>query len=118
MPAVAIITGGGRGIGAATAVGAADRGYDVCVVYRERGREAADVVARCEATGRRAIAAQADVSLESDVERVFSTVDEELGIVTALVNNAGIVAPLSRVDEMDGARIETMMRVNVVGPFL
>lgn len=113
-----IVTGGGRGIGAATALAAARRGYDVCVVYRQRADTAAAVVAACVATGARAISVQADVSVEADVVRLFSIVDHRLGLVRALVNNAGVVDRKSTVAELDSGRIQRMFRVNAVSAFL
>jgi NAD(P)-dependent dehydrogenase (short-subunit alcohol dehydrogenase family) len=115
---VVVVTGGSRGIGAATAVLAARRGFAVALSYRERADAAAEVVSQCRVHGVPALAVAADVADESDVERLFSTVDSELGPVWALVNNAGIVARQARVAELDAARIERMLRVNVVGPFL
>src|SRR5262245_45532352 len=116
MGGVAVVTGGGRGIGAATALACASAGFDVCLCYRADAPSAAQVVAGCETAGVRAVAVAADVSVEADVQRLFAAADE-LGSVTALVNNAGIVAPAARVDELDAARIEKMMRVNVLGAF-
>ena len=113
-----IITGGSRGIGAATAVGAARRGYDVAVGYRERADAAAAVVDECRREGVRALAVPVDVADEASVLALFSTVDERLGPVTALVNNAGIVAPQARVADLDAARIARMLAVNVTGAFL
>ena len=84
-----------RGIGAATARLAAERGYAVCVNYRERADAADDVVATIERAGGRAVAVRADVSVEADVMRMFEACDTRLGTLTALVNNAGIVAPQS-----------------------
>ena len=118
MNPVMIITGGGRGIGAATAVAAARQGYDVAVGYRERGDAAAAVVAVCAGAGVRALAVPVDVAEEASVVDLFSTVDERLGPVTALVNNAGIVAPQSRVSDLDADRITRMLAVNVTGAFL
>lgn len=118
MARVVVVTGGSRGIGAATAILAAERGYAVAVSYRERADAAAEVVSQCRARGATALAVPADVSDESDVERLFSTVDDELGTVWALVNNAGVLARQSRVVDLDAARIERMLRVNVLGPFL
>jgi NAD(P)-dependent dehydrogenase (short-subunit alcohol dehydrogenase family) len=115
---VIIVTGGGRGIGAATALAAAAAGYDVGVNYRERPEPAEAVAAACRARGRRAAAVRADVSVEADVDRLFSTVDQELGALTALVVNVGIVAPQARVDEFDAARVERLLRVNVLSAFL
>lgn len=110
---VLVVTGGGRGIGAATARLAAERGYAVCVNYA-RNREAAEKLAR----EIKAIAVQADVASETDVVRLFKTVDEKLGRVTALVNNAGIVDLRSRVEDMSAERIQRMLAVNVTGSFL
>lgn len=115
---VAIVTGGSRGIGAATCVLLASQGWDVAVVYRSDAVAAADVVAACTSTGARALAVAADVSVEADVLRLFATVDAELGIVSALINNAGIVGHKARVDELSFDRLQNMMAVNVVGPFL
>jgi NAD(P)-dependent dehydrogenase (short-subunit alcohol dehydrogenase family) len=118
MNKVIVITGGSRGIGAATARLAAERGYAVCVSYL-RGALAADsIVAEIARTGRSAIAVQADVSMEADVLRLFKTVDESLGPVTALVNNAGVNAPQMRVERMDAARLSRVFAVNVSGSFL
>jgi NAD(P)-dependent dehydrogenase (short-subunit alcohol dehydrogenase family) len=118
LNSVVIITGASRGIGAATARLAADAGYAVCVNYRQN-REAADrVVADIEARGGRALAAQADVSLESDVVRLFETSDQKLGRLSALVNNAGILEKQMRVESMDAARIHRVLSTNVVGAFI
>jgi NAD(P)-dependent dehydrogenase (short-subunit alcohol dehydrogenase family) len=110
---VMLVTGGSRGIGAATALLAAQRGYAVAVNYVKDGA-AAERLAR----DVKGIAVQADVASEADVVRLFRTVDEKLGPVTALVNNAGIVDRGSRVEAMSAARIERMLAVNVVGSFL
>jgi NAD(P)-dependent dehydrogenase (short-subunit alcohol dehydrogenase family) len=115
---VMVITGGGRGIGAATARLAAERGYAVCVNYLQ-GRENAESLSNAiNAAGGKAIAVQADVSLEQDVVRLFETTDAKLGRVVALVNNAGIVGRQSRVEAMDAARLQRMFATNVIGPFL
>jgi len=113
-----LVTGGGRGIGAATARMAAARGYDVCVNYRVNKDAAARIVAEVEAAGRRAIAVAADVSIEADVVRMFDVCDRELGRVNALVNNAAILEKQARLDAMDAARISRVLATNVVGPFL
>jgi NAD(P)-dependent dehydrogenase (short-subunit alcohol dehydrogenase family) len=115
---VLIVTGGSRGIGAATARLAARSGYLVCVNYNTNAEAAADVVAAIEMDGGSAIAVQADVSVESDVERLFQTVDARLGPVTALVNNAGILETQSRVENMDAARINRVLISNVTSCFL
>jgi NAD(P)-dependent dehydrogenase (short-subunit alcohol dehydrogenase family) len=118
MGKVIVVTGGGRGIGAATARLAAERGYSVCVNY-VRGREAAgEVVDACRRVGANAVAVQADVSVEADVVRLFETIDRELGRVTALVNNAGVLERQMRVEDMDAGRIARVFAVNVTGSFL
>lgn len=114
MSNVMIVTGGGRGIGAATARLAAARGYAVCINYR-RERTAAEQLAKD--IGRRAIAVPADVSDEADVARLFETVDREFGAVTALVNNAGIVDLATRFEAITAARLQRMFAVNVFGSF-
>jgi len=113
MKKVLLVTGGGRGIGAATARLAAERGYAVCVNYRS-DRAAAEKLAK--ETG--ALAVQADVSVEADVVRLFRVLDEKLGRIGVLVNNAGIVDVKARVEEMTAARLQRMFAVNVVGSFL
>jgi NAD(P)-dependent dehydrogenase (short-subunit alcohol dehydrogenase family) len=113
MAKVMIVTGGGRGIGAATAQLAARRGYKVCVNYA-RDRASAEKLAR-EIEG---IAVQADVALEADVMRMFREVDQKLGRLSVLVNNAGIVDRAARVDELSLERIERMLAVNVTGSIL
>ena len=113
-----VITGGGRGIGAATARLAAQRGYAVCVNYRENHDAARRVVDEIEARGGRAIAVQADVSIEADVTRLFETSDRTLGPLGALVNNAGVLETQMRVDAMDAARLQRVLATNVIGSFL
>ena len=118
MDKALIVTGGGRGIGAATARLAAERGYAVCVNYL-RNREAADAVVKSiEAAGGRAIAVAADVAKEADVTRLFETSDQALGPLAGLVNNAGILETQMRVDTMDAARLHRVFATNVVGAFL
>jgi NAD(P)-dependent dehydrogenase (short-subunit alcohol dehydrogenase family) len=115
---VVMITGGGRGIGAATARLAAARGYAVCVNYL-RDRDAAEaVVQEIRANDGRAIAVRGDVSAEKDVLELFRECDRSLGPLTALVNNAGIVARQSRLEAMDAERLQRMFAINVVGAFL
>lgn len=115
---IVIITGASRGIGAATARLAAQRGYAVCVNYR-LNRDAADqIVAEIEAAGGRAIAVAADVSAEAEVVRLFETCDERLGPVTALVNNAGILETQGRVENIDLARLQRIFATNVFGAFI
>jgi NAD(P)-dependent dehydrogenase (short-subunit alcohol dehydrogenase family) len=115
---VLLVTGGSRGIGAAIARLGAARGYAVAVNYRSR-RDAADgVVADIAAAGGRAVAIQADVAIESDVVSLFAACDRELGPVSALANNAGILETQMRVEAMDAARITRILATNVVGSFL
>jgi len=113
MAGVMLITGGGRGIGAATARLAAERGYKVAVNYVHNGK-AADALAR-EISG---LAIQADVAAEADVVRMFQELDRKLGRIGVLVNNAGIVDRSARVDEMSAERISRMFAINVTGSFL
>jgi NAD(P)-dependent dehydrogenase (short-subunit alcohol dehydrogenase family) len=112
---ILVVTGGGRGIGAQTARLAAERGYAVAVNYRDN-RSAADSLVK-NLRGR-AIAVPGDVASEADVVRLFETVDRELGRITALVNNAGIVDRGMRVADMTAARIARMFAINVTGSFL
>jgi NAD(P)-dependent dehydrogenase (short-subunit alcohol dehydrogenase family) len=115
---VILITGGGRGIGAATARLAAERGYHVCVNYLRDADAAKAVVADIERAGARAIAVQADVGVESDVVRLFDACDAALGPPYALVNNAGILERQTRVEDLDAARVVRVLMTNVVGPFI
>jgi NAD(P)-dependent dehydrogenase (short-subunit alcohol dehydrogenase family) len=118
MSKVMIVTGGSRGIGAATARLAAERGYAVAVNYRKDRDAAESVVRHIEKTGGNAIAVAGDVAAEKDVLRLFEEVDRALGRVAVLVNNAGVVDLRARVEEMTPARIERIFAVNVVGSFL
>jgi len=118
MGQVMIITGGGRGIGAATARLAAARGYSIVVNYRRDGAAAQELVAELVAAGGQAQAIAADVSVERDVERLFAETDASLGRVDVLVNNAGIVDVMSRLSDMGQARLQRMFAVNVIGSML
>lgn len=117
-PGVLIVTGGGRGIGAATARLAAKRGYAVCINYLSDRASAEEVVRDIRGDGGSAIAVAGDVASEPDVLRLFAECDRSLGPLTALANNAGIVARQSRVEAMDAARLQRMFAINVVGAFL
>ena len=115
---VAIVTGGSRGIGAATVLKLAELGYSVCINWLTDSAAAHSVLDEASRRGSLAIAVQADVSVEDDVLRLFRAVDEQLGQLKVMVNSAGIVLPQTRVEAMDAARIERILRTNVVGAFL
>jgi NAD(P)-dependent dehydrogenase (short-subunit alcohol dehydrogenase family) len=115
---VLLVTGSSRGIGAATARLAAERGYSVCVNYRQNRDSAQRVVKAIEAQGGRALAVAADVSVETDVLRLFETCDSKLGTLTALVNNVGIVETQMRVETMDAERIQRIFSTNVISAFV
>jgi NAD(P)-dependent dehydrogenase (short-subunit alcohol dehydrogenase family) len=115
MNKVMLVTGGGRGIGAATALLAAQRGYAVAVNYLRNAEAAERLVGKI---GKQAIAVAGDVSSEADVVRMFRTVDEKLGRLAVLVNNAGIVDRGTRVENMSAERIQRMFAINVTGSFL
>lgn len=115
---VIVITGGSRGIGAATARLAAAQGYAVCISYLHHRAAAEAVLAEVEAAGVKGIAVQSDVASEADVVRLFETVDRDLGRVTALVNNAGILERQMRVEDMDAARLQRILVTNVIGSFI
>ncbi|MES2879056.1 MAG: SDR family oxidoreductase [Pseudomonadota bacterium] len=115
MNPIALITGGSRGIGAATALLAAQQGYAVAVNYTANEAAANGIVQQIRASGGQAIAVQADVAQEAQVLAMFATIDAQLGRLTALVNNAGVVDVAARVDEMSVARLKRMFDINVVG---
>jgi len=110
---VALITGSGRGIGAATAELFADHGYAVCVNYRNNKARAEETVAAIEAKGGDVLLVQADVALEADVQRLFAAVEAKWGALSVLVNNAGILHQQSRLDEMTADRIDAVLAANV-----
>lgn len=118
MNKVLVITGGSRGIGAATARLAGAAGYSVCLNYRENRAAAERVVADIEAAGARAVAVAADVSVESDVVRLFETADKTLGALSGLVNNAGVLETQMRLESMSAARLQRVVATNVVGALL
>ena len=117
MAGTAIITGGSRGIGAATARQAAMAGYDVCINYVTHSKAADRVVAECEALGRKALAVKADVGNAQDVAELFTACDNALGPVSLLVNNAGIGGEGKKIEEIDLVVFEEMYRVHVAGTF-
>ena len=104
-PKIMIVTGGSRG-------------YDLCVNYLSNAEGAQSVVRDAEASGRRAIAVQGDVSKEDDVTRLFETVDRNLGPVTALVNNAGLTGPSSRLDAVEAETLKRVFDINVLAVML
>ena len=115
---VVLVTGGSRGIGAAVAIMAAQRGYDVAFSYQSNVKAAEAVAEKIRATGRKALAMQADVSVEADVLRLFKTVDQQMGRLDALVNNAGMLEKQTRLDQMDVGRWNRVLGANVIGTFL
>jgi NAD(P)-dependent dehydrogenase (short-subunit alcohol dehydrogenase family) len=118
MSGTILITGASRGIGAACAIGCAKAGWDVAVNYA-RDEAAAERVAReARAFGRRAIVVQADVADEAAVLAMFARIDAEMPPLTGLVNNAGVVDAMARVDQTSVQRLERMFRINVIGSFV
>jgi len=118
MSKTLVVTGGGRGIGAATARLAATRGWAVCVNYRRERAAAEGVAADIARAGGKALALAADVAVEADVVRLFADAERELGPLGGLVNNAGILERQARLEDMDAARLQRVFAVNVIGAFL
>lgn len=115
MAQVTVVTGGSRGIGAATARRLAAAGHDVAVSYLREAGAAEEVAGSVAALGRRCVAVQADTAVEADVERLFDTVVAKLGPVTGLVNNAGITSPVGRLVDLPAADLRRVVEVNVIG---
>jgi NAD(P)-dependent dehydrogenase (short-subunit alcohol dehydrogenase family) len=115
---VTVVTGGGRGIGAATARRLAAAGHHVAVGYRTDEASAGKVVAAVRSTGRRAIAVRADIAVEGEVERLFDVARDHLGPVTGLVNNAAVTSRLGRLDELPTRELRRVVDVNLVGYLL
>ncbi|GGB18421.1 SDR family oxidoreductase [Agarivorans gilvus] len=115
---VVIVTGGGRGIGAASAKLFAQNAYAVCINYKSNAESANALVQEIKAFGGECIAVQADVSKEDDVLRLFETVDRELGLVSVLVNNAGMLKQQMRLEDMSADRINSVLINNVTSYFL
>jgi NAD(P)-dependent dehydrogenase (short-subunit alcohol dehydrogenase family) len=115
---VVLITGGSRGIGAKTALLAAQRGYDVCISYQRNAEAANNVVQHIESYGRKALAVQSDVGLEPDILRLFETLDKTFGKLDALVNNAGILDKQTTVENLSAERLQRVFTTNVIGGFL
>ena len=118
MNQIMLITGGSRGIGAATALMAAERGYDIAINFASNQAAADAVVKAVQAKGRRAIAVKGDVANEADMLKLFDACDKQLGKLTCLVNNAGVVDMKSRLDEQSVARWKRMFDINVIGSFI
>lgn len=115
MSRIALITGASRGIGAATARLAAQAGYDVCVNFASDQASALNVVSECQSCGVRAIAVQADVGVSSDVDKMFETCDRNLGPISLLVNNAGIIGAATLLRDLPDAALQRTFEVNVFG---
>jgi NAD(P)-dependent dehydrogenase (short-subunit alcohol dehydrogenase family) len=115
---VAFVTGGSRGIGAATVLMLARAGWDVGFTYRVETAAANDLVRQVREMGVQALAVRCDVTEESSITHAFAKIDAELGRMTAFVNNAGVVDVATRVDELTVERLERMFRINSIGPFL
>lgn len=115
MAGIVLITGSSRGIGAATALLAAERGWSVCVNYVSKADRAEQVVAKIRERGGKAIAVQADTAKEADVKRLFEACDSGLGKLTALVNNAGVTGRAGRLESFDAAAMRRILDVSVMG---
>ncbi|MGV9284693.1 SDR family NAD(P)-dependent oxidoreductase [Streptomyces sp. NPDC003730] len=115
---ITVVTGGSRGIGAATCLRLAVEGHDVAVGYAADAAAAERVVAAVREAGGRGVAVRADTSVEADVERLFDTVEERLGPVTGLVNNAAVTGPLGRLADSDTADLRRVLDVNLLGVLL
>lgn len=118
MKKTVLITGGSQGIGRATALLAAQKGYAVIVNFAHNATAAAETLAQIQAAGGEAIAIQANISKEDAVMRMFEQIDEQFGPLNALVNNAGIVGTQSKVVDMSAERINNILSTNILGSFL
>ncbi len=115
---VVLVTGGGRGIGAATVKLASQKGWSVCINYRSRNTDAEKLADEINQSGGAAISVKADVSREEDVISLFDTIDAEFGTIHALVNNAGVIAPQSQLVDVSADRLRKIFDTNIVGSFL
>lgn len=115
---VALITGGSRGIGAATAIKFAENGFDVCINYVANKSAAEDVANTIDKFGVKSICVKADISNEQEVIKLFATVDQELGCVSAVINNAAILTTQTRLENIDAKRLNTIFQTNVTSAFL
>ncbi|MGD8106707.1 SDR family oxidoreductase [Pantoea sp. FN0302] len=115
---ITLITGGDRGIGRATALLLAQKGHTICIGYRSQQAQAEEVVALIRRDGGNAIAVQADIADEEQVVAMFQQIDRELGMLTGLVNNAGILKPQATIEQLDAQRIASIFATNVSGSFI
>ncbi|MFJ9899199.1 SDR family NAD(P)-dependent oxidoreductase [Streptomyces sp. NPDC091280] len=115
---VTVVTGGSRGIGAATCARLAQEGHDVVVGYLRDAAAAEQVADRVRQSGARAVCVGADTSVEADVERLFTTAERQLGPVTGLVNNAGVTGPFGRLADVGTAELREVVEVNLLGTLL
>ncbi|WP_019071057.1 SDR family NAD(P)-dependent oxidoreductase [Streptomyces hokutonensis] len=115
---VTVVTGGSRGIGAATCLRLAEDGHDVVVGYLRDAKAAEQVADRARQSGVRAVCVGADTSVEADVERLFTSAERQLGPVTGLVNNAGVTGPFGRLADVDTADLRRVVEVNLLGTLL
>jgi NAD(P)-dependent dehydrogenase (short-subunit alcohol dehydrogenase family) len=113
-----LVTGGSRGIGAETAVLAAEKGWDVVISYRNQDDKAQAVVKQIELLGQKALAVKSDVAVEAEVIALFERIDSEFGRLDALVNNAGVLETACKVIDMSVARLQRVLNVNIVGSFM
>lgn len=113
-----LITGGSRGIGAAVAVLAAQKGWDVVITYQNAKAEADNVISQIKNLGQRGLAIKIDIGDESQIVDLFTKIDTEFGELDALVNNAGVIAPISSFIDIDAQRIRDVFNINVVGSFI
>lgn len=118
MQQVILVTGSSRGIGAATALLASRRGYAVCINYLGNAQAAEQLRAQIAGEGGTAIAVQADVGVEADVLRLFATIDEQLGPLTALVNNVGVLEQQGKLVDMSAERLQRVLTTNILSYFL
>jgi NAD(P)-dependent dehydrogenase (short-subunit alcohol dehydrogenase family) len=118
MNKVLIVTGASGGIGAEIALLAGEYGYSICINYNNNESKALDIYKELKSKGYSVITVKADVSKESDVISMFAETKEKLGNVTALVNNAGIITPISKLESMNKARLQKVFDINVIGSFL
>ncbi len=118
MRRIALITGSSRGIGAATALRLAEDGYDICINYLKNTNAAQQLAMEAKSKGAKTIVTKADVSKEDGVEEMFEHIDNELGAIDCLVNNAGILFHQMRVEDMTAARINRILSTNVTSYFL